>query len=141
MESNPKRILIVEDSKDARDVYEVWLSMKGFSVIVAGDGQEGLDKALQLRPDLIIMDLSLPVISGWEAIRRLKADTRTGHIPVLILTGHELFSATDELGCEGLLIKPCLPDVMVAEIGRILGNRARAEDRGASAGAQAAETK
>lgn len=147
MESNPKRILIVEDSKDTRDVYEAWLSMKGFSVITAGDGQEGLDKALQLQPDLVIMDLSLPVISGWEATRRLKADARTRHIPVLILTGHELFSATEELGSEGFLIKPCLPDTIVAEIRRILGNQAnqasydRTEDREPSVDAEAAGTK
>ena len=138
MQSNPKRILIVDDCKDARDVYELWLSMRGYNVAVAGDGQEGLDKALQVQPDLVIMDLSLPVVSGWEATRRLKTDERTRHIPILILTGHEVFDPGRELGCDGFLIKPCLPDTMLAEVIRILNRQSPAEGGEASAGAQAA---
>jgi two-component system, cell cycle response regulator DivK len=115
-----RHILIVDDFKDNREMCAYFLGMKGFRVTQASDGEEALEKAEELLPDLVIMDLSLPGISGWEATRRLRAGKSTGHIPVLILTAHELGSVAPE-GCVGVLTKPCMPDEMVMEINRALG--------------------
>jgi two-component system, cell cycle response regulator DivK len=123
METGERHILVVDDFKDARDMYKYLLSRRGFRVTLASDGQEAFDKALKLQPDLILMDLSLPVVSGWEATQRLKAEEKTRHIPVVILTAHELSGAKAMLGCEGFLTKPCLPDAMVTEIVRLLEGR------------------
>ena len=93
----------------------------------ANDGQEVVDKAFSIQPDVIIMDLVMPVMDGWEATLRLKADVRTKDIPVVILTANG-FAGTPlviQEGCEGFLIKPCEPDAMVAEIARVLGNADR----------------
>ena len=119
-------VLIVDDFKDNREMYEYFLSEKGFRVSLAANGQEAVDKTFELRPDLVVMDLSLPVMSGIEATRRIKADERTRHIPVVILSGHEISGLADEVGCEGVLVKPCLPTILIAEISRILKNGARA---------------
>ena len=116
-------ILVVDDFKDNREAYAYFLSQQGFRVTLAGDGQDALDKAFELQPDLVVMDLSLPVVSGWEAIRQLKADESTKHIPVVILSGHELSGAASDYGCEGFLVKPCLPNDMIAEIVRVLQGR------------------
>lgn len=113
-------ILIVDDFKDDRELYSRFLSLKGFQVIMARDGEEGLANALQHRPDLIILDLWLPGIAGWEAIRRLKASERTKHIPIVVLTAR-IFVSAKAVGSDGCLIKPCLPDEMVAEVTRLLG--------------------
>jgi len=112
-------IMIVDDFKDDRDMYGHYLTQKGYRVTLACDGQEALDKAFQSRPDLIVMDLWLPVIGGWEATRRLKADKRTSSTPIVILTARALVQAAS-LGCEGCLVKPCLPEVLLAEVNRIL---------------------
>jgi len=130
-------ILLVDDFKDNRDLYEYFLSRKGSRVTLASDGQEALDKAFELQPDLVVMDLSLPVLNGWEATRRLKADERTRHIPVVILSGHDLSSATADLDCAGFLLKPCLPDTMIAKIGRVLDKQAKSGSAAASAGTDA----
>lgn len=112
-------ILIVDDFKDDRELYSRFLSLKGFQVTVASDGEEGLAKALQQRPDLIILDLWLPGIGGWEAIRRLKASEKTKHIPIVVLTAR-IFVSAKAVGSDGCLIKPCLPDEMLAEVTRLL---------------------
>jgi two-component system cell cycle response regulator DivK len=123
MPNEKRHIMLVDDFKDTRDMYAYFLSKEGFRVTLASDGQEALEKAVQLQPDLIIMDLSLPVISGWEVTRRLKADEKTCHIPIVTLSAYgEGFEAV--VGCEGSLTKPCLPNVMVAEITRVLENHA-----------------
>lgn len=114
-----KHILIVDDFKDDRDMYGQFLLRKGYEVTLACDGQEALDKAFQIRPDLIVMDLYLPVIPGWEAIRKLKSDERTKHIPIVVLTARA-FTVAASLACEACLIKPCLPEVLLGEIRRIL---------------------
>ena len=116
-----KHILIVDDFKDNREMYEYFLSEKGYRVTSASDGQEALDKAFELQPDLVLMDLSLPGVSGWEATRRMKADEGTKHIPILILSGHDSTGLKAEVGCDGFLVKPCLPDTLIAEISRVLG--------------------
>ncbi|MEM8557268.1 MAG: response regulator [Bacteroidota bacterium] len=90
-------ILLVEDNEMNRDMLSRRLARKGFAVTIAVDGGEGLDHARAERPDLILMDMSLPVVDGWEATRRLKADPVTAPIPVIALTAHAM--SGDEARC------------------------------------------
>jgi CheY-like chemotaxis protein len=116
-------VLVVDDFADNREMYSEYLSFSGYDVIEARNGKEAVDAAQQRQPDIIIMDLSLPVMDGWEATRRLKADDRTRRIPVVALTGHALAGhskGAKEAGCDSFLAKPCLPDQLVAEIRRML---------------------
>lgn len=85
-----KRILLVEDNEMNRDMLSRRLQRRGFEVLIAVDGQLGIDVAEAEQPDLILMDMSLPVIDGWEATRQLKANSKTMHIPVLALTAHAM---------------------------------------------------
>jgi two-component system cell cycle response regulator DivK len=116
-------VLVVEDYEDARELYAEYLAFAGFRVEQASDGAEALDKAARFVPDLILMDLSMPGMDGWEATRRLKRDTKTMHIPIIALTGHVLAGHAESAksaGCDSFLAKPCLPDAMVAEVRRML---------------------
>src|SRR5579872_1644977 len=112
-------ILIVDDFKDDREMYSHYLTRCGFRVSVASDGQEGLDKARELLPDLVLMDLGLPEVGGWEAIRQLKANEKTKHIPVVVLTARAFVSAA-AVGSDGCLIKPCPPADLLVEVVRVL---------------------
>ena len=117
-------VLLVDDYADNREAYAVYLRHKGYSVEEAEDGHQALEKAFRVTPDLIVMDLSLPVMDGWEATRRLKADERTRRIPVLALTGHALGGHSQrakDAGCDAYLTKPCLPEDLVAEIRKMIG--------------------
>jgi two-component system cell cycle response regulator DivK len=116
-------VLLVDDLSDSRAMYVEHLRDAGFGVAEAATGHEALERAFALRPDLVVMDLALPSLDGWEATRRLKGDLRTAHVPVIALTGHALQRHSQraaEAGCAALLIKPCLPEVLVAEIRRVL---------------------
>ena len=116
-------VLVVDDFADNREMYSEYLSFSGYDVIEATNGKEAVDAAQARLPDIIIMDLSLPVMDGWEATRRLKADDRTRKIPVVALTGHALAGHSKgarDAGCDSFLAKPCLPDQLVAEIKRML---------------------
>jgi CheY-like chemotaxis protein len=116
-------VLVVDDFQDNREMYAEYLAFSGFRVIQAANGKEALDQAFANRPDIIIMDLSLPVMDGWEATRRLKADQRTNAIPVVALTGHAMQGHSKgaiEAGCDSFVAKPCLPDQLVAEIRKML---------------------
>src|SRR5256885_17186562 len=84
------RVLVVDDYPDAREMYAEYLQYSGFDVIEAGNGIEALERAADSAPDIILMDLSLPVMDGWEATGRLKADKGTADIPIVALTGHAL---------------------------------------------------
>jgi CheY-like chemotaxis protein len=109
-------------------MYSEYLQFSGFDVIEAANGIEALDRAVDAKPDIILMDLSLPVMDGWEATRRLKADKRTAGIPVVALTGHALAGISEgakRAGCDAFVTKPCLPDALVAEIRRLLDERLR----------------
>src|SRR5207237_10118111 len=95
----------------------------GFDVEQAANGIEALQRAVDAHPDIILMDLSLPVMDGWEATRRLKADSRTAHIPVVALTGHALAGISEgakQAGCDAFVTKPCLPEDLVKEIRKVL---------------------
>jgi CheY-like chemotaxis protein len=116
-------ILVVDDYQDAREMYAEYLRFCGFRVAEARNGNEALEQAFALMPDLILMDLSLPGMDGWEATRQLKADERTRHIPVVALTGHALAGASEgakKAGCDSFVTKPCLPDDLVVEVRRML---------------------
>jgi CheY-like chemotaxis protein len=122
-EQNPPLILVVDDYQDAREMYAEYLQFSGFRVAEARNGNEAVDQAFALLPDLILMDLSLPGKDGWEATKELKADTRTRHIPIVALTGHALAGASDgakKAGCDSFVTKPCLPDDLVVEVRRML---------------------
>jgi two-component system, cell cycle response regulator DivK len=121
-------VLVVDDFQDNREMYAEYLLFSGFRVIQAANGKEALDQAFANRPDIIIMDLSLPVMDGWEATRRLKADGRTKAIPVVALTGHAMQGHSKgamEAGCDSFVAKPCLPDQLVAEIRKMLSTTTR----------------
>lgn len=117
------RVLLVDDYPDAREMYTEYLEFSGFDVVEAGNGMEALQRAVDCAPDIILMDLSLPVMDGWEATRRLKADHRTASIPVVALTGHALAGISEgakKAGCDAFVTKPCLPEDLVREIRKIL---------------------
>jgi CheY-like chemotaxis protein len=123
--TKPERpcVLLVDDYPDAREMYSEYLQYSGFDVIEAGNGIEALERALEREPDIILMDLSLPVMDGWEATRRLKADRRTAGIPVVALTGHALAGISEgarRAGCDAFVTKPCLPEDLVKEIRKVL---------------------
>lgn len=116
-------VLIVDDYQDARELYSEYLSSSGFRGAEAQDGAEAVRKALELRPAVILMDLSLPGMDGWEATRRLRSDERTRLIPIVALTGHALAAHSDDArdaGCDAFMTKPCLPDAVVDEVKRML---------------------
>lgn len=113
-------ILIVDDYEDSRFLYVHALTSAGYRVEEAEDGQEGLDKAFSLLPDIVVMDLSLPVLDGWEAIRRLKKDERTRATPIIALTGHSV-TEEDNPGYTTLLVKPCMPDTLTSKIRELVG--------------------
>ena len=119
-------VLVVEDYQDAREMYAAYLMFSGYRVAEATNGVEAIEKTVELLPDIILMDLALPVMDGWEATRRLKLDDRTKHIPIVALTGHALTQHAEgarEAGCDAFVTKPCLPDALVAEIQRMLASR------------------
>lgn len=121
------RVLLVDDYPDAREMYSEYLQFSGFDVVEAANGMEALQSAIDRSPDIILMDLSLPVMDGWEATRRLKADERTASIPVVALTGHALAGISEgakRAGCDAFVTKPCLPEDLVKEIRRILDESA-----------------
>jgi CheY-like chemotaxis protein len=115
----PPLILVVDDFEDNRAMYVEYLQFQGFRVAEAVNGEEAVERARALVPALVVMDLSLPVMDGWEATRRLKADPKTKHIVVVALTGHAEPSHAKralDAGCDDFLAKPCLPDQLVAKI-------------------------
>ena len=114
------RILLVEDNDMNRDMLSRRLVRNGYEVLLAMDGQQGVDMALSEHPDLILMDMSLPVIDGWEATRRIKANDATRRIPVIALTAHAMAGDREkamEVGCDDYDTKPI-------EISRLVGKMA-----------------
>ena len=116
-------ILVVDDYQDAREMYATCLHASGFGVVEAETGDEAVAKAIELLPDAIVMDLSLPGMDGWTATRTLKQNTRTRAIPVIAVTGNartDAPAAAREAGCDAFLIKPCLPEQMVAAVRKVM---------------------
>lgn len=119
-----KTVLLVEDNEDNRIVYSTILQHFGYRVMEALNGEEGIAKARAEQPDLILMDISIPVIDGWEATQVLKRDPATRRIPIIALTAHALASDREkamEVGCDSYLAKPCEPKTVVGEVERFIG--------------------
>lgn len=103
------RILIVEDNEMNQEILETRLGFRGYATLVASNGEDGVALAQKERPDIILMDMSLPVLDGWEATRRLKADPETAVIPIIALTAHALAEDLDRClaaGCDSYETKP-----------------------------------
>ena len=117
------KILLVEDNEMNRDMLSRRLQRKGYQVVLALDGQNGVEMTQTQAPDLVLMDMSLPVLDGWEATRRLKADSATRHIPVIALTAHAMSSDRDkaiEAGCDDYDTKPVELPRLLAKIEALL---------------------
>ena len=118
-----KHILIVDDYPDALDMWAIYLRAMGYEVSTAGDGLAGLAEAERLHPDLIVLDLELPRISGFDVARRLRANPETEHIPLIAATGYSHVTQLDRARASGfdqIVVKPCDPDSLVEEIERQL---------------------
>lgn len=118
-----KRVLVVDDFDDAREMYAEYLEFAGFQVETARNGQEAVEKAQEANPDIILMDLSLPVMDGWEATRLIKGDNRTRDIPVMALSGHVLAGSENQAkdaGADEFVAKPCLPQDLENKIRNML---------------------
>ena len=122
--NDAKTVLLVEDNEDNLIVYRTILDHVGYRVIEARDGEEGVARARADHPDLILMDLSLPKMDGWEATRRIKADEGTRQIPIIAVTAHALDDDREkatQVGCDGYLAKPVAPRRVVEEVERFIG--------------------
>jgi CheY-like chemotaxis protein len=118
------KILLVEDQEMNRNMLSRRLIKRGYDVSIAVDGAEGLEKARSEKPELILMDMSLPVIDGWEATRQLKADEATRGIPVVALTAHAMSTDRDkamEAGCDAYETKPVELPRLLETIEKLLG--------------------
>lgn len=130
-----KRILLVEDHPDNLNIYRLVLEHFGYEVAAAGDGEAALRAVRENPPDLILMDISIPLMNGWEVTAILKADGATRHIPVVALTAHAMAAdraRAEETGFDGFLAKPVEPRQLVTEVGRFLESRATPLDGSAS---------
>jgi CheY-like chemotaxis protein len=118
-------VLIADDVADTREMYALYLSMSGYGVKIAEDGHEAVIQARTLRPDLIVMDLHMPKLDGWGAIRELQSRAETSSIPVIVLTGHDfkayLKPAALVVGACSFLMKPCFPEQLAREVATRLG--------------------
>ncbi|MEO6970393.1 MAG: response regulator [Chthoniobacterales bacterium] len=123
------KILLVEDNEMNRDMLSRRLVRKGYEVVLAVDGPSGVAMAQSESPDLVLMDMSLPTVDGWEATRRLKADASTQHIPVIALTAHAMSGDREkalEAGCDDYDTKPVELARLLGKIEALLGFRGKA---------------
>lgn len=117
-------LLLVEDNEDNRIIYSTVLRHLGYDVVEAQDGEEAIELARRVQPDLILMDISIPKLDGWEATRILRQDPSTSAIPIIALTAHALAedrTKAAEVGFTSYLAKPVEPRAVVAEVRRIIG--------------------
>jgi CheY-like chemotaxis protein len=125
------KLLLVEDNEENREGLSRHLRRKGYEVLTAGDGQQGLEVARTAPPDLILMDMSLPVLDGWEATRQLKADPLTRHVPVIALTAHAMAGDREKAlaaGCDEYDTKPVELARLIGKIRALLGEQAPAAE-------------
>jgi chemosensory pili system protein ChpA (sensor histidine kinase/response regulator) len=122
--SGSRSVLVIEDDQDTRDMYETLLKFKGFTVQTARTGTEGFTRACESKPSVILTDLGLPNIDGWEVVRRLKSDARTNDIPIIVITGRTTSELDDKASSFGtrVLLKPCPPDMLVDEIESLIAD-------------------
>ena len=114
-----RRILVVEDPEDNRQILRDLLAHAGFDVIEVGDGEQALPAAIAHHPDVILMDIQLPLLDGYEATRRIKADPAVKHIPVIVVTSYALSgdeAKARDAGCDAYVAKPFSPKALLAKI-------------------------
>ena len=119
----PKKILVVDDAEFNRDLI-VQLLVDDYQILEAVDGQDGLNKAAAERPDLILMDLGMPVMDGWEATRRIKANPDLKHIPIIAVTSHAMVGdeiQAREAGCDDYIPKPVDENVLLKKVKKFIG--------------------
>jgi two-component system, cell cycle response regulator DivK len=119
-----KRVLVVEDTEDNRQIIRDLLTSAGYEMIEATNGEQGVAMAAEHRPDLILMDIQLPVLDGYEATRRIKADPALRHIPVIAVTSYALSGdeeRTREAGCDAYVAKPFSPRLLLAKVREFIG--------------------
>jgi two-component system cell cycle response regulator DivK len=124
MNEQKKTVLLVEDNEDNLVVYRTILEHVGYVVIEARDGEEGISRAHEEQPDIILMDISIPKLDGWQATERLKGDGHTREIPIIALTAHALEedrAKAMRAGCDGYLAKPVEPRRVVQEVEKFIG--------------------
>ena len=117
-------ILVVDDVADARYMYSFYLTTHGYRVCEATNGADAIRLAVEQQPALVLMDMGLPVIDGWEATRRIKADPRIQRVPVLAISGHafpDSVTRAKDAGVDAFFIKPCIPAMVLAKINEMLG--------------------
>ena len=116
--------LVIEDSDDTRELYALALQLDGYVVAQARDGRDGLQQARDRLPDVIITDLAMPIMDGWEMTRRLKADLRTRHIPIIACSAHDARHRADTPAADVVLTKPFPFDLLIVEARYLLQQRA-----------------
>jgi DNA-binding response OmpR family regulator len=114
-------VIVIEDDLDARQIYSEYLRMKGWTVFTAPDGRSGLNKTMELTPDVVVLDLAMPKVDGWTVLKQLRESSMTAQIPVVIIsampdTRDNAFLA----GCDAYLAKPCPPDVLHLQLRALL---------------------
>jgi two-component system cell cycle response regulator DivK len=120
-----KRVLVIEDTEDNRQILRDLLSAAGYEVIEATDGATGVAMALDRHPDLILMDIQIPVLDGYEATRRIKAAPSTRHIPIVAVTSYALVgdeARTRDAGCDGYVAKPFSPRQLLKKVREFIGD-------------------
>lgn len=125
MAENPKTVLLIDDQEDERTIQRALLSHRGYSVLDAEDGATGLDAAFQFLPDLIILDVAMPRMDGFEVCRSIRQDPRTAHIPVLFYTASvvgDLKEQVAAVGGTGVLLKPMDPNEVADEVRKLIGS-------------------
>ncbi len=117
-------ILLVDDDRECREMYAASLRAAGFEVAEAHNGNQALSKASEEAPSIVVTDLALPGIDGYQLTRRLRQQTATEHVPIIAITGYGGFMEDTEraltAGCDAVLTKPCLPDRLLEEVERLL---------------------
>jgi CheY-like chemotaxis protein len=127
----PKRILLVDDYPDALEIWGLYLRAQGYSVETAEDGLAAVEQAHKRVPDIIVLDLELPGITGFEAATRLRQSEQTRRIPLIAATGYsdiKQLNRARACGFDSIVVKPCEPSQLVAEIERLLGGRGQASE-------------
>lgn len=114
-------MLVIDDDPDARIIFSMYLRAVGCEVFTGNDGRAAVDKAIDLLPDIIVMDLAMPYVDGWEAIRRIRESSWTRRIPIVAVSAVPMSrEAAFEVGCAAYLTKPCEPQVLWAQIRSLL---------------------
>jgi len=122
-------VLLVEDDREGRQLFAVWLEQAGFRVAATHNGLQALERAVDIRPDVVVTDLYLPGIDGYELTRRLRSDARTQDIPVIAVTGYAPYAQdpdrADRAGCDLILSKPCTPEELEHAVCSVLDDLRR----------------